>query len=110
MNNTCPCCDRHCHKDDLHCHRGRKYFGLEEKNQEQRPEHPQSQEQPKNEEEKIILLLRKCGHFLHHNVGQGGDTAVLLQGLSPEEKTTLSTLLEKCSNNWQNASKAENEK
>lgn len=25
---VCPCCDRHCPADNLHCSKGRKHFGL----------------------------------------------------------------------------------
>lgn len=53
-----------------------------------------------NENDKVIILLRKCGHYLHHNVGHGEnvDSAKLLETLSDEEKEVLISLLEKL--NW----------
>ena len=27
-NNVCPCCDHHCPADNLHCSKGKEYFGL----------------------------------------------------------------------------------
>ena len=28
VEKNCPCCDRHCPADQLHCNRGREHFGL----------------------------------------------------------------------------------
>lgn len=93
MEKTCPHCEKHCTVDNLRCHNGREYFGIKE---ERHPAYP---------EEKMIALLRKCGHYLHHNVGRNGDVAPLLSALSPEERSTLEALLEKCLNNWMNLTK-----
>ena len=60
-------------------------------------------------DEKLLVLLRKCGHFLHHSVGRDGDTAPLLRALTPEEKLILETLLEKCLKSWEPQHKAEPE-
>lgn len=88
MEKNCPCCGKHCPVDHLSCPTGRAHFGIRE------------EERPVNPEEKMILLLRKCGHFLHHSAGNGGDTAALTNALTPEERTTLETLLEKCLASW----------
>lgn len=90
MENNCPCCKNHCPQDDLRCPRGREYFGIRN----------ESDRHPENPEEKTIVLLRKCGHFLHHNAGHDSNPARLLQALTEDERTTLESLLEKCLNNW----------
>lgn len=77
--NTCPCCGRHCPQDDLHCSRGRAYFGLEEA----------------PAEDGVLMLLRKCGHLLHHGGVQSTDV------LTAEEKTVLEGLLQKLLDSWQ---------
>ena len=51
-------------------------------------------------EEKLIVLLRRCGHFLHHSAGTE-DTASLLNALTTEERATLEGLLEKCLAHWE---------
>ena len=79
---NCPCCGRHCPVEHLSCPKGRRYFGKEEP-EGRRPEQP---------EDKLVGLLRICGHVLHHTE----DGGALLQGLSPEERETLEKLLEKC--------------
>lgn len=96
MENICPICNRHCPVDDLHCHRGREYFGNSDGG------HRQHNDRPMRPEEKMIVLLRKCGHFLHHNIGRDGDVSPLINALSTEERATLETLLEKCLDSWQN--------
>ena len=78
--NTCPCCGRHCPQDDLHCLRGRAYFGLEQE--------PVS-------EDSVIVLLRKCGHLLHHGGAQDLDV------LTAAEKAALEGLLQKVLDSWQ---------
>ncbi len=95
MENICPCCDRHCPKDDLHCRRGEEHFGVESGGSRRYDGNPGKPE------ERMIVLLRKCGHFLHHNVGRDGDAAALADALTAEEKATLETLLEKCLAKWQ---------
>lgn len=95
MNQNCPCCDNHCPKDQLGCSTGRQHFGIEE------PKHAHAAGHPANSDDTLIVLLRKCGHFLHHNIGRDGDTAPLLNALSPDERKTLEALLEKCIKNWQ---------
>ena len=106
MNETCPCCDRHCPTDDLHCRRGREHFGIRDESHER---HELRGNRPAGPEEKLLVLLRKCGHFLHHSVGRDGDTAPLLRALTPEEKLILETLLKKCLKSWEPQHKAEPE-
>ena len=41
---TCPCCDRHCPVDNLHCSKGRRHFGLSDdrddaERQDRKPAH-----------------------------------------------------------------------
>lgn len=52
--------------------------------------------------QEVLVELRKCGHFLHHNFGKGNtpETAELLSALSEEEKVQLLGLLRKCNQNW----------
>ena len=61
----------------------------------------------KNSDEKMIILLRRCGHFLHHNVDRNRDIAPLVEALSAEERTTLEALLEKCLEHWNRLPKEE---
>ena len=51
---------------------------------------------------RTIVALRKCGHFLHHtaNRASGIDEETLLSVLTDEERETLASLLEKCLDNW----------
>ena len=55
-------------------------------------------------QERMISLLRRCGHFLHHSMGPGADAAPLTEALSAEERATLEGLLEKCLNHWESLS------
>ncbi|HBA62516.1 MAG TPA: hypothetical protein DCZ20_01520 [Lachnospiraceae bacterium] len=50
----------------------------------------------------ILTELRKCGHFLHHNFGNGNtpETAEVLAALTEEEKAELLHLLRKCTQNF----------
>ena len=98
---TCPCCGNHCSVEALKCPKGREHFGLgggekQDRRQGNRPP------EPSTPEEKVIALLRKGGHYLHHNFGKGEqpDHAKLLSALSEEEKASLTTLLEKCVESW----------
>ncbi|MGN1116416.1 MAG: hypothetical protein ACI4TH_07605 [Candidatus Ornithomonoglobus sp.] len=95
-NNTCPGCGRHCPVDDLHCPRGRQLLGIEGAADERghRGHHDSGAEQ-----DETILLMRKCGHYLHHSAGPtaSGD---LLSFLSESEKASLTALLKKCIENW----------
>ena len=86
MEKNCPCCDKHCPVEKLSCGEGRRHFGKE---MEDRPQ------------ERMIALLRKCGHFLHHSMGPGADAAPLTEALSAEERATLENLLEKCLKHWE---------
>lgn len=95
MEKNCPCCENHCSVEHLGCPTGKEHFGIKD------AERPHPAGQPERAEDKVIVLLRKCGHFLHHNVGRDGDTASLLEGLPPQEREELARLLEKCLENWQ---------
>ena len=86
MEKNCPCCDKHCPVEKLSCGEGRRHFGKE---MEDRPQ------------ERMIVLLRKCGHLLHHSLGPGTDAAPLTEALSAEERATLESLLEKCLKHWE---------
>ena len=98
LNNVCPNCENHCPPDQLRCPQGMEYFGMTGKGRPAREQDP-SKLPP---DEAVLVLLRKCGHYLHHNVGHGDavDSAALLSALSEEEKQTLVTLLTKCTKNW----------
>ena len=88
---TCSGCENHCAVDDLKCGKGAKLLGLrrEEKNLDELPA-----------EERVLVLLRKCGHYLHHNAGRDADPVALFGGLSEEEKSALELLLKKCLEYW----------
>lgn len=86
MEQTCPCCERHCPASALRCSRGEAHF---------------SGGHPEAPREDLITLLRRCGHFLHHSLAQDADTAPLLAVLTAEEQAELTALLKKCLNNWQ---------
>lgn len=89
MGKNCPCCERHCDQSSLQCPRGEAHFGMS------REDHPEGRE------ENVIILLRKCGHFLHHNAGHDADVSRLENVLTEEEKSVLKTLLKKCLNGWE---------
>lgn len=90
MEQNCPCCGNHCPQSNLMCPRGQRYFGSEAaKSEERRDRHGRAEEQ-----DEIILLLRKCGHYLHH--GGVGE----LKTLTAEERKTLTDLLKKCYAEW----------
>lgn len=88
MEKNCPCCDKHCSVEHLSCGEGRRHFGMERGRNADVPE------------ERMIVLLRRCGHFLHHNLGPGMDAAALTEALNAQERATLESLLEKCLNHW----------
>lgn len=92
MEKNCPHCDKHCPADQLHCPRGREYFGIKEEGHDGHHAHS---------DENMIMLLRKCGHFLHHSVGRDQDITPMLNALTPEERSILEILLKKCLNQWQ---------
>ena len=94
MEKNCPQCENHCPVDDLKCGEGRSYFGVEKA--------PRQGARPERPEERMIVLLRKCGHFLHHSVGRDSNVTALVNALSAEERATLEALLEKCLEKWQN--------
>ncbi|MDD6878444.1 MAG: hypothetical protein PUD44_11815 [Clostridiaceae bacterium] len=104
MEKNCPCCERHCPENDLGCRRGKEHFGMADG---ARPEgrhggHPGGRpEAPATPEDRVLLLLRKAGHFLHHSAGAGADSAALLSALTAEERETLGALLEKCTASWE---------
>ena len=89
MEKNCPCCDKHCPVEKLSCGEGRRHFGMEDARHADAPD------------ERMIVLLRKCGHFLHHSMGSGADAAPLTEALSAEERATLENLLEKCLKHWE---------
>lgn len=115
MEKNCPCCNKHCPVDNLSCPTGKKHFGIADAPGSSSNDHPRnrhrrgrhfrpgssSNDHPLNSEDKLLVLLRQCGHFLHHNVGNTADTADLFNALSPQERQTLETLLAKCLQSWQ---------
>ncbi len=100
MEEKCPCCGNHCPKDDLQCGRGKRYFEGGANSVERYERGPGGHNErglggghrgaPEGED-KVITLLRRCGHTLHH----GGDGEKMLSNLSEEEKVHLGSLLEK---------------
>lgn len=116
MEKNCPCCDRHCPTDQLHCNRGREHFGLpleEERGGRGHGEHGHGEHghgghgerghgehgrggHGRPEEDGLITLLRRCGHYLHHGTGEAD-----LSALTREERAELERLLQKCLDSWQ---------
>lgn len=86
MQTNCPCCGNHCPADQLRCRRGVAYFNGE--GERRAPEMPSDE---------IILMLRKCGHFLHHG---GAEAPRAVKSLTQEERETLLALLGKCYREW----------
>lgn len=111
-NDVCPGCGRHCTSDAPHCRRGMEYFGIEIKEEDWPRQHSSychsgNRETEKTNvptHEKILIALRECGHYLHHNFGPGNapDSEALMSSLSEEEQTALLRLLEKCKQSWRN--------
>lgn len=94
---ACPSCGRHCPPDDLHCPRGRAYFGLEAEG----GQHDKKRREINIEDETILLML-KCGHLLHHGLVERAGSEDMLSFLSPEEKNDLTAALKKCADVWSN--------
>ena len=106
MNRTesqtaCPCCENHCPSDELKCGRGKAHFGLipEGKDGARR-----ENREIKTIEDEVIVLLHRCGHFLHHSAEQASDHKALLSILSEEEKRSLAAVLKKCLQSWERGS------
>lgn len=105
MENVCPQCGNQCPKDDLKCPRGMKYFGAKMEaggraHSFARPTYEDLSAMPIDDA--VITLMRKCGHYLHHSVGNGKDmNKELLSSLSEEEKSVLIELLQKCTRDWE---------
>lgn len=51
-------------------------------------------------DEKIVVLLRRCGHHLHHNVKSDSAVNDLVSFLSESEKEEFIHLLENCLHHW----------
>jgi hypothetical protein len=52
-------------------------------------------------DDKVIALMRGCGHYLHHSMGAENSKELLLM-LSEDEKRVLCSLLKKCLKAWNN--------
>lgn len=96
-NNSCPCCGRHCPADDLHCPRGKAYFGQES----EQSQHAKGRQGGNIKDETVMLMLR-CGHLLHHGLRERAEKEDILSFLSQSEKNELTALLKKCINEWNN--------
>ncbi len=94
-NNVCPCCGRHCAADNLHCSRGKSYFGQETEQTNEKGRYNG------NIKDETVMLLLKCGHLLHHGLRERAENEDILQFLSPEEKKELTMLLKKCIDTWE---------
>lgn len=100
-SNVCPCCGRHCSVNELSCRRGMEHFGVEpETNMEMKHHHEQNRADM-TIDDKVISLMRRCGHHLHHNVNDNVGGEQLLSALSHDEKKELISLLKKCLKSWQ---------
>lgn len=98
-SNSCPCCGRHCPADDLHCPRGRSYFGQEP--EQSQSHHAKGGHGPGgNIKDETVILLLKCGHYLHHDLRESAENEDILSFLSTDEKNELKKLLNKCLEHW----------
>lgn len=88
----CPQCENHCPADALKCGKGEKYFGIRRQEREI---------SSMTADERILVLLRRCGHYLHHNAGHDTNAAALVGMLTAEEKDSLEVTLQKCLQHWQ---------
>ncbi|MDO4317554.1 MAG: hypothetical protein Q4C48_05015 [Lachnospiraceae bacterium] len=65
----CPGCENCCPSDNPQCPKGERYFST---NGEGRVPFAASQGSASgSEDDAVILLMKRCGHYLHHNVGHG---------------------------------------
>lgn len=80
VNRMCPGCERHCSTDHRYCSRGKSYF---------RQETGQTIEKGRDNsgiKDETVLLLLRCGHLLHHGLGERAEKEDILQFLSADEK------------------------
>lgn len=82
----CTQCGNNCPIDALKCGKGRRFFGLEDK------------EHASFDPDSLAGLLKKCGHALHHSGGM--EEKELFQDLTAEECSTLRELLQKVTASW----------
>lgn len=90
---TCPQCENHCPADALKCGRGMNYFGVQRRERDINS---------MSTEERLLVLLRGCGHHLHHNAEHDTNADALVGMLTAEEKASLEAILQKCLQHWQN--------
>lgn len=87
----CPCCSNHCHREQLKCKRGKKFF--EDCNKTSR----RAEADVSDEEEKLTRslkkLVRKCAKRTRREKDGKGGAA--FNNLTKEEKQTLRALLAK---------------
>lgn len=95
---VCPCCGRHCPADSLHCSRGQDYFSRDAESDLQMKKFDKHESGRGFINDETILLMLKCGHYLHHGQIESGDD--LLSFLSDEERKELTELLKKCIEQW----------
>lgn len=91
----CPKCGSHCPVDALQCGKGRKYFGVEEREGEGRRDRDGGHDPAKGG---LGRLLHRCGRFARH-AALGEDE--LFQALTEEERAALRSALEKLASDWQ---------
>lgn len=94
---ACQICGRHCLPDDLHCPRGKAYFGQKTEEMQHSKER-----QGVNSKDETVMMMLKCGHFLHHGLRERAESEDILAFLSSDEKTELTAILKKCINEWEN--------
>lgn len=95
-HSVCPCCERHCPADNLHCRRGEIYFG-KVTDTDKHADRGHGHNMPDIKDETVFLML-KCGHYLHHGLDKKSED--VLSFLSDDEKTELTKLLKKCIEQW----------
>ena len=99
----CPCSGRHCSIEDLNCHRGKMHFGQSTGTVNGNKDHREHNETAISDA--AVILMLQCGRRLHHGLRERAENEDILSFLSPDERDTLSTLLKKCIENWNNYGK-----
>lgn len=99
----CPCCENHCTRDALQCGKGKRYFmeGQEGKESpsndhvhEHRGKHYHHDMDAMDTDEKLVKLMRHCGHILWHQSGGKQSQKRILSLLGRNEVMTQRELQE----------------
>lgn len=98
----CPECYKHCSKDALACGRGRRYFKetvVEDQASESIRRHHHGRkhhcpDETMDSDEKLQMMLRRCGRILGHRSGEKSSQERILYILAKKGKIAQKALLE----------------